>query len=84
MFMTNDGLKKILEDNELKKILEEKGFEDLGATSMLFSDKNASERYFALNTLLGVPLYGKDEKIIVELSKIEDSEDYFIKIYSKK
>jgi len=82
--MAENKLKKILEDNELKKVLEEKGFEEIGATCILYSHKEASERYFTLNTILGIPLRKEDEKIIVELSKIEDSEDYFIKIYSKK
>ena len=82
--MADNRLMKILEDKELKEILEKKGFEEIGAKTFLFSDKKEPERYLTLNALVGMSLNAKDEKVIIELSKIEDSGNYFIKVYSKK
>lgn len=85
MSMERRDLTKILHDEELKKILEEKGFEEMGATTTLYSNKEKSERYTTLNALVGFLLDTKKEnRIIVELSEIGDSGTYFIKFYSKK
>lgn len=82
--MAKKELKEILEETDLKEFLEKKGFKKRNETTVLLSNKKGPERYITLNLLLELSLYEKNERIIIELSEMNDSGDYFVKMYSKK
>jgi hypothetical protein len=73
-----------MEESELKEILESEGFKDLGGSCSIRDIDNDDRKYIALINSIKYMLEKGEENIIININKIENSNNYWCKFYRKK